>query len=185
MTSNIQRHPFHLVDSSPWPFSIGIASLATTSGFVLYMHYYVNGFIVFFIGFLSLLFISFNWWKDVVRESTYQGHHTKKVQYGLRSGMLLFILSEIMFFFAFFWAFFSASLAPSEALGCFWPPPGIDVLSAWEIPFLNTVILLLSGATCTWSHNAIVLGNKKESVFSLFLTIILGGFFHRFNYWNI
>jgi len=106
MSNLIQRHPFHLVDPSPWPFLAGIAALTTTSGFVMYMHCYSGGFYLGLIGFLSLVNVSFFWWRDIVRESTFQGHHTKAVQSGLRWGMLLFIVSEVMFFFAFFWAFF-------------------------------------------------------------------------------
>jgi len=53
----------------------------------------------------------FVWWRDVVREATYLGHHTKMVQLGLRYGMILFIVSEVMFFVAFFWAFFHSSFS--------------------------------------------------------------------------
>ena len=88
-----------------------------------------NGFYTFSFGFVSLLFTFFVWWRDVVREGTYQGHHTKKVQTSLRYGMILFILSEIMFFFAFFWAFFHASLAPTVEIGAVWPPKGLEVLN--------------------------------------------------------
>jgi cytochrome c oxidase subunit 3 len=141
------------------------------------MHCYVGGFYLFFVGFLSLVSLSFFWWRDVVREGTFQGHHTKSVQSGLRWGMLLFIVSEIMFFFAFFWAFFASSLSPSLDIGGVWPPPGIEVLNAWEVPLLNTIILLLSGVTCTWSHNAIVLGDRNSALISLGFTIFLGALF--------
>jgi heme/copper-type cytochrome/quinol oxidase subunit 3 len=42
------------------------------------------------------------WWRDIIREGTFEGQHTMAVQQGLRQGVLLFIVSEIMFFFAFF-----------------------------------------------------------------------------------
>jgi len=177
MSNLIQRHPYHLVDSSPWPFLAGISALTTTSGFVMYMHCYLLGFYLLVLGFVSLILVSFFWWRDIIRESTFQGHHTKAVQSGLRVAMLLFILSEIMFFFAFFWAFFASSLSPSLDIGGVWPPPGINVLNPWEIPLLNTVILLLSGATCTWSHNSIVLGDRSSSLISLTGTIFLGVIF--------
>jgi len=176
----IQRHPFHLVDQSPWPFVTGISALTLTTGFVMYMHCYKFGGYFFLFGFVSLIFSVFVWWRDIIRESTFQGHHTKRVQLGLRSGMLLFILSEIMFFFAFFWAFFAASLSPNIEIGGIWPPPGIAVLNPWEIPLLNTVILLLSGATCTWAHYAIVAGHRKSSLLGLALTIFLGCVFTGF-----
>jgi cytochrome c oxidase subunit 3 len=176
----IQRHPFHLVDQSPWPFVASITTLTTTTGFVMYMHSYQFGSYFLCIGFFSLLFTTFIWWADVIYESTYQGHHTKIVQTGLRFGMLLFIISEAMFFFSFFWSFFSTSLSPNIEIGGIWPPPGLSVLNPWEIPLLNTIILLLSGATCTWSHHAIVAGNKNSAKLGLSLTIFLGVIFTGF-----
>ena len=59
------------------------------------------------------------WWRDVIREATFQGYHTPVVQLGMRYGMALFIASEVMFFAAFFWAFFASSLFP---VGGVWPP---------------------------------------------------------------
>jgi cytochrome c oxidase subunit 3 len=176
----IQRHPFHLVDTSPWPFVTSVSALTTATGFVMYMHSYQFGAYCFILGLLSLFSTVYFWWRDVVRESTYQGHHTKTVQVGLRWGMILFIVSEIMFFFAFFWAFFASSLSPNIEIGGIWPPPGIAVLSPWEIPLLNTVILLLSGATCTWAHHAIVAGNRSNAISGLFATIFLGAIFTLF-----
>ena len=114
------------------------------------------------------------WWRDVIREGTYQGHHTLIVQRGLRWGMLLFIISEVCFFFAFFWAFFHSALGPSIEIGSVWPPIGITPLNAFDVPLLNTAILLTSGATVTWSHHAIVAGNRYHTIVSLFLTISLG-----------
>jgi heme/copper-type cytochrome/quinol oxidase subunit 3 len=87
--------------------------------------------------------------------------------------MALFIISEVMFFFAFFWAFFDCALAPTIEVGAVWPPKGIEVFNAWEIPFLNTVILLSSGATVTWAHHAIVAGNREHAITGLICTIIL------------
>jgi cytochrome c oxidase subunit 3 len=57
------------------------------------------------------------WWRDVVREGTFQGHHTQLVVLGLRWGMILFITSEVLFFVSFFWAFFHSSLAPAVEIG--------------------------------------------------------------------
>jgi len=176
----IQRHPFHLVDPSPWPFIGGISALSLTTGFVMYLQCYKFGSYFFTFGILSLIFTVVFWWRDIIREGTFQGYHTKKVQLGLRSGMILFIISEIMFFFGFFWAFFAASLSPNIDIGGIWPPPGIAVFNPWEIPLLNTVILLLSGATCTWCHYGIVAGIRKGSIIGLYLTICLGIVFTGF-----
>lgn len=180
----VQRHSFHLVDPSPWPFLVSMCVLSLTTGFVMYAQCYVNGGWFLSFGGISVIIIAFLWWRDIVRESTFQGHHTKAVQVGLRYGMILFIVSEIMFFFAFFWAFFTASLTPNIEIGGIWPPPGIAVLNPWEVPLLNTVILLLSGATCTWAHHAIVAGSRADSLLGLALTIFLGAIFTGFQYFE-
>ena len=90
---------------------------------------------------------------------------------------MLFILSEVCFFFAFFWAFFHRRLAPTIELGNRWPPTGINPLSPWGVPLLNTIVLLSSGVTVTWAHHAILAGNQKEGTLGLLLTVILGGYF--------
>jgi cytochrome c oxidase subunit 3 len=177
MSQNVQKHPFHLVDPSPWPLFASLASLSTAIGAVLYMHGYVGGNALVTLGFCMVLYSMFVWWRDVIREATFEGHHTKTVQTGLRYGMILFIVSEIMFFFAFFWAFFHSSLAPSIEIGSMWPPKGISVLNPWDIPFLNTIILLSSGASVTWAHHAILAGQRMQGVYSLVVTILLASVF--------
>ena len=173
MSGHIQRHPYHLVDPSPWPLVGAISALVTTVGGVMYMHSYIGGSFVLPLGLFMVMYTMYVWWKDVIREGTYEGHHTKTVQVGLRYGMILFIVSEIMFFFAFFWAYFASSVAPAIEIGSIWPPAGINVLDPFEVPFLNTIILLLSGATVTWAHHAIVSGNRKETILGLIFTVIL------------
>jgi cytochrome c oxidase subunit 3 len=149
MSIIVQRHPYHLVDASPWPLVTSMSAFLLVSGGVMYMHQYAGGFFMLTAGFFLVLSSMAIWFRDVIREGTFQGHHTKPVQISLRWSMVLFIISEIMFFFAFFWAFFWSSLGPNIEVGGVWPPVGIEVLSAWDVPLLNTVILLSSGATCT------------------------------------
>jgi len=181
MSSNsTQKHPFHLVDPSPWPIFASFAAFVTALGAALYMHSYSGGGNVLLSGVALLLYSMFVWWRDIVRESTYQGHHTVLVQLGLRYGMLLFIVSEIMFFVAFFWAFFHSSLSPTIEIGAVWPPKGIEVLNPWGVPFLNTVILLSSGAAVTWAHHAIIVGNRLHSILSLIVTVVLAAIFTGF-----
>jgi len=120
------------------------------------------------------------WWRDVIREGTFGGHHTKAVQNGLRFGMVLFIVSECLFFFAFFWAFFHSSLSPTIELGCVWPPKGIVTPDPWGIPLLNTVLLLSSGASVTWAHHAILAGNRSQALQSMILTVCFGVIFTAF-----
>ena len=100
----MRKHPFHLVDPSPWPLFSALAAFVSTVGGVMYMHAYTGGGLMLFFGISMIIYAMFVWWRDVVREATYEGHHTVPVQVGLRYGMLLFIVSEIMFFAAFFWS---------------------------------------------------------------------------------
>ena len=175
-----QRHSYHLVDPSPWPISGSFGALATTVGGVMYMHSFQGGATLLSLGIIFILYTMFVWWRDVLRESTLEGHHTKVVQLGLRYGFILFIVSEVMFFFAFFWAFFHSSLAPTVEIGGIWPPKGIGVLDPWEIPFLNTLILLSSGAAVTWAHHAILAGKEKRAVYALVATVLLALVFTGF-----
>jgi cytochrome c oxidase subunit 3 len=168
---NQQKHPFHLVDPSPWPFVTAVGAFTATFGGVMYMHMYQGGGFLLTLGILTILYVMYVWWRDIVREGTFEGQHTEAVQQGLRMGMILFIVSEVMFFFAFFWAFFHSSLSPVPEIGGVWPPEGIQILSPWEVPLLNTVILLTSGATVTWAHHAIVAGDRNQALTSLIATI--------------
>jgi len=174
-----QRHPFHLVDMSPWPLLASFMALAMTFGGVMTFHGYWGGVTMFQMGLVGVTYAAAYWWRDVVREGTYGGHHTAAVQTGLRLGMGLFIVSEVMFFLAFFWAFFHAALNPTDALGGIWPPRGIDPLNAWEVPLWNTVLLLSSGATVTVAHHALLVGAsaKGRGTLALIATVALAGLF--------
>lgn len=167
-------HPYHLVDPSPWPYVASMSALGLTTGSVMYFHSYKYGELLAFTSFALILLVMYVWWRDVIREATYQGHHTLIVQRGLKWGMLLFILSEVCFFFSFFWAFFHSALVPNVELGAVWPPVGITPLNAFDVPLLNTAILLSSGATVTWSHHALISGERRQAILGLILTVALG-----------
>ena len=115
---HVKRHPFHLVDPSPWPFFASLGAFSAAIGAVLYFHGFYKGEILLSSSLIQLSIVSFAWWSDIVDESTFQGCHTQKVQAGLRLGMVLFLISEAMFFFSFFWAYFHSSISPSVEIGC-------------------------------------------------------------------
>nr|WHI93489.1 cytochrome c oxidase subunit III [Madrepora oculata] len=171
----MQYHPFHLVEFSPWPFVGAAGAFFLTVGSVVFFHYGFS--FLLYLGLVVILGVMFVWWQDIIRESTFQGHHSLVVKQGIKYGMLLFILSEVLFFFSFFWAFFHSSLAPVVELGVVWPPKGISVLSPLGVPLINTAVLLTSGVTVTIAHHAIVSGDKTEAQLALFWTIFFGVYF--------
>ena len=185
MSDATAKHPYHLVDPSPWPLMGAFAALLLTFGTVVYMHDATGGPWIAIAGVLLVAATMVVWWRDVVREATHEGHHTPVVQLGMRYGMALFIASEVMFFSAWFWAFFDASIYADEAIqfgrveanGGQWPPSGIETFDPWHLPLLNTVILLTSGATVTWAHHALREGNKRHLVLGLWCTVVLGALF--------
>ena len=180
VAKSYQRHGFHLVDPSPWPFVASLSALGTAVGAAMYLHGFYYGGYFFLLGFSMLNLVFFFWWRDIVREATFEGHHTSVVQQGLRYGVLLFIVSEILFFVAFFWAFFHSSVSPNIEIGATWPPKGISVFNPWEVPFLNTIILLLSGCTITWAHHAMVYGNRSQTLIAFSLTLVFAILFTGF-----
>nr|YP_010415475.1 cytochrome c oxidase subunit III [Atkinsoniella nigrita]USC52166.1 cytochrome c oxidase subunit III [Atkinsoniella nigrita] len=171
----MNNHPFHLVENSPWPITGSIGVMTITSGMILWFHKINMN--LFIIGFMIIILTMIQWWRDVTRESTFQGLHTKKVSFSMKLGMILFIVSEVLFFSSFFWAFFHSSLSPTMEVGLQWPPLGIKTFDPMNIPMLNTMILISSGITITWAHNSIINKNYNQMMQSTILTVCLGIYF--------
>jgi cytochrome c oxidase subunit 3 len=169
------RQPFHLVEYSPWPLTASIGALSLAIGIASWFHN--HGTFCLILASILIIITIIQWWRDVIRERTYLGHHTSYVTKGLRWGIILFITSEVLFFFAFFWAFFHRSLSPTPELGCCWPPTGITPLNPFSVPLLNTAVLLASGVTVTWAHHSILANNRTNTIQALILTVTLGVYF--------
>nr|BDQ43788.1 cytochrome c oxidase subunit 3 [Amynthas sp. CS029] len=169
------RQPFHLVEYSPWPLTSSLGAFTLAIGLASWFHGY--GMICLIVAIVLIIMSMYQWWRDVVREGTYMGHHTNPVAIGLRWGMILFIASEVMFFFAFFWAFFHSSLAPTPEIGCSWPPTGISPLNPFSVPLLNTAVLLASGVTVTWAHHSLMDAKRTDAIQALTVTVTLGAYF--------
>nr|YP_010852787.1 cytochrome c oxidase subunit III [Gonepteryx amintha]WGL40167.1 cytochrome c oxidase subunit III [Gonepteryx amintha]WHS18933.1 cytochrome c oxidase subunit 3 [Gonepteryx amintha] len=175
MTNNFHNHPYHLVDFSPWPLTGAIGTMTLVTGLVKWFHNFNMNLLI--LGYMIVILTMYQWWRDVCREGTFQGKHTILVSKGLRWGMLLFIISEVFFFISFFWAFFHSSLAPNIEIGTMWPPSNIIPFNPFQIPLLNTIILITSGLTVTWAHHAMMNNNFSQTSQSLFITILLGFYF--------
>lgn len=170
-----KNHPFHLVEVRPWPILGAFSAIITIIGLIKWFHIYNSQ--LFIIGILTIIIIIYQWWRDITRERTFQGHHTFIVTMGLRWGIILFITSEVFFFISFFWGFFHRRLSPTPELGINWPPKGIIPFNPIQIPLLNTLILLTSGLTVTWAHHRLIENNHKQATQRLILTVILGIYF--------
>lgn len=120
----------------------------------------------------------FLWFRDIIAEATYLGDHTLAVRNGINLGFILFVISEALFFIGIFWAFGHSAISPTIEIGAVWPPVGIEAINPTDLPLLNTILLLSSGATLTYSHHYLINGgNRFQVLFGLFLTILLAATF--------
>lgn len=177
-----QSHPYHLVNPSPWPLYTSLSLFNLTTSFVMFIHGFQFMDYVFWVALLNLVWVMFLWFRDIIAEGTFLGNHTHAVQLGLYMGVGLFIVSEVLFFLAIFWAFFHSSLSPNIELGGQWPPLGIQAINPFELPLLNTILLLSSGVSVTLAHHSFIAGNRKRALYGLIFTVVLAILFTIFQY---
>lgn len=205
--AHAKNHDYHLVDPSPWPLVGSISAFVLAIGAIVWMRSLgggeglvigsltLSGSYLFFAGLIGVLFTMYGWWSDMIRESVHEGHYTPVVRLHFRYAMLLFIASEVMFFVAWFWAYFDVAFFPdyvqavagtdlqtgltqrAEKTGGVWPPEGVKTFDPWDLPLLNTLILLLSGTTVTWAHHSLINNDRKGLIYGLVLTVVLGAIF--------
>jgi len=174
-----KNHDYHILPPDIWPLAGAFSALTLTSGGVLFFHDIAGWRYVLPLGLAGVLLTMFAWWGKVIAEAN-AGDHTPVVQLHLRYGMILFIASEVMFFVGWFWAFFDFSLFPAALKGVagHWPPAGIEaVMNAFDLPLINTLILLCSGTTVTWAHHGLIHGDRTTLKQGLWATILLGMLF--------
>lgn len=182
--SDEKNHDYHLVDPSPWPILTAWGVFAMAATFIFFMHEIGSGLFP-IIALVIVCILSYFWWADITNEGEVQGHHTRVVQIHFRYGMFMFLMSEVMFFVAWFWAYFDAALFPNELIqelrveytGGQWPPLSVRTFDAWDLPFINTLVLLLSGFAVTWAHHALIHNDRKTVIVGLSSAVILGVLF--------
>jgi len=128
---------------------------------------------VFWISFTVLVGI-YLWSRDIERERTFQGKHTQIVQGRLKWGLTWFLFREVWFFFRVFWTFFHVSAAPITSGNWNWPREGLFIIPPFQVPLLNTVILLIRGVTATLAHQELLADKTRPWVLG---RVILGIYF--------
>ena len=177
----VPHHPYHLVDPSPWPVMTSFSMLTLALGLVLYFHKYAAGGTLLCVALATLTYTATLWWRDVMREGVL-GCHTSKVKEGLHLGMILFIVSEAVFFVGLLWAFLHAALMPTVSIGMAWPPVGVVPVDWTRRPSLNTVLLAASYFSANAAKHAMDQGQKQTCALNLTLTIVLGVLFTFYQY---
>nr|YP_009708261.1 cytochrome c oxidase subunit III [Paracolopha morrisoni]QEV85460.1 cytochrome c oxidase subunit III [Paracolopha morrisoni] len=169
------NQPYFILTLSPWPILTSLNTFNLMISNIMMLNFKSNMF--FFFNLLMIITIAFTWWRDIIRESTFQGNHNFFIMNLIKFSMILFIISEMFLFISFFWNFLHNSLAPSIELGLNWPPKNIIFFDPMLIPLLNTIILLTSSFTITLTHFYLLTNNKKKTLMFMNLTIILSIYF--------
>jgi cytochrome c oxidase subunit 3 len=59
---------------------------------------------------------------------------------------------------------------------------GIQAIDPFELPMLNTVILLSSGVTITYAHHSLIQGNRDGGLYGIIATVLLAIVFTGFQW---
>jgi cytochrome c oxidase subunit 3 len=189
---------YYLPQPSHWPIVGSVGLFTFLAGFAHLIH--GGGSLMMLAGAAILIFMVFGWFGTVIRESE-GGKYNDQVDMSFRWGMGWFIFSEVMFFAAFFGALFYARIYSVPWLGgegnnlmtnellwpgfeAIWPTNGpgdvgghFEIMQAWGIPAINTLILLSSGVTVTWAHWGLKKNNRAQLIIGLLATVALGFLF--------
>lgn len=191
---------YYVPPTSKWPI-IAVGVLGCTAIGTGLMLTQGSGLPLLLMGLAGLLYVFYGWFKDVINESM-SGLYDMQMDRSFRQGMGWFIFSDVMMFAAFFGALFyvrtftlpwldgegakgiTALLWPDFAAT--WPlvntpDPSIggpeSILNPWTLPLINTILLVTSSVTLTFSHHALKEGDRGKLKNWLLVTIILGAVF--------
>jgi len=166
---------FHLVLVRPWPFLFSLMVWRLLVARLFWFHYSC---VMFFILKMVLMRIVLLLWLRDVEIETWLGYHTLSVYSGIRIGIILFIVSEVFFFFRFFWRYFHNCLRPRVKV-VRWPSYNFEhiIIKPFGLPLLNTVLLLSSGVRITYCHHRIMIRNRKGVFYGFIITLLYGFLF--------
>ena len=189
---------YYLPAPSHWPIVGSVGMFLMLFGFASFLH--GSSSLMMIAGAAVIIFMLFGWFGTVINESL-SGKYNSQVDTSFRMGMGWFIFSEVMFFAVFFGALFYARMWAVPWLGgssnnamthellwpafeAVWPTNGpgdvggdYQVMGAWGIPAINTLILLSSGVTITWAHWGLKKADRTQLVLGLMATVALGFLF--------
>jgi cytochrome c oxidase subunit 3 len=92
-----------------------------------------------------------------------------------------FLFREVWFFFGIFWSFFHVRISPLTRRRGTWPFLGLEPIPPFQVPLLNTLILLMRGATATLAHHEVL---KRDKSWWLQGSAFLGVYFLFLQGWE-
>jgi len=190
---------YYVPAQSKWPIVGSIGMLTSVfGGGTMMISDGESGHLILLAGVLILTWMMFGWFGDVIKE-THQGLYSAQMDRSFRMGMGWFIFSEVMFFAAFFGALFYVRTFAGPWLGgdgdkgvasMLWPnfeyvwplmtnpdpalfPGPKETISPWQLPLINTIILITSSVTVTFAHHALRANKRGALKAWLGLTVAL------------
>ena len=187
---------YYIPHKATWPVIGTIGLVTALAGFANFLNGSSIGPTLMMIGLLIFITMLIGWFTLQAKESE-SGMYNHEVGISYRHGMMWFIFSEIVFFAVFFgtlWYTRNLSVpwlgegATQELLWpsfeAVWPTNGpgkvggeFEPMGAWGLPFINTLLLLTSGVTCTWAHHGLLAKNREQLIKGLLATVVLGFLF--------
>lgn len=191
---------YFVPEPSAWPFMLTVGLVLALIGVSNFLESKSFGEIPLIGGSALAIYIIFRWFGGIIRESE-SGLYGPQVDRTYRWSMAWFIFSEVMFFAAFFGAlFYARSLSLPWLAGAgekietnvqlwqgfeaVWPSNGpaqlggdFGTIPAFDVPLVNTIILLISGVTLTMAHHALKEMKRTPCIAWMWATVALGVLF--------
>ena len=190
---------YYIPHKATWPVIGTVGLMLMLAGFANHLNGSAIGSTMMIMG-LSVFILMLAGWFTLQALESEAGMYNSQVGISYRMGMMWFIFSEVMFFGVFFGTLWytrnlSVPWLGGEGMGpgrmtqeilwpnfeIAWPTNGpgevggdFEEMGAWGLPFLNTLILLTSGVTCTWAHHGLLEKNREQLIKGLIATVALG-----------